>query len=207
MGACKLAVRIFGKCGAMNVPDEKDETQEQRHKAWLERMTSPMQAYVGGVPIEEWEPPQERVGTMEKADTRIAKHDAQIVGNIGLFYACYRLSCLGWNVMPTTRNARGIDLIAYSPDASRYLGIQVKSLSKVSPVPLGKTLDKIMGDQWIIVNNASDKPSAFIMLPNEVKERAHRGEKDGRVSYWLQPRDYDQDQFRENWDRLKLFPT
>jgi hypothetical protein len=137
--------------------------------------------------------------------TLIAKHESQIVGNIGMFYACYRLSRRGWNVMPTSRNARGIDIIAYSPDGARFVGIQVKSLSRVSPVPLGKTLDKIMGEWWIIVNNVtSETPTAFIMLPDEVKEMAHRGEKDGRISYWLQPRDYNQAQFRERWDRLAL---
>jgi hypothetical protein len=128
----------------------------------------------------------------------------QIVGNIGLFYACYRLSLLGWNVMPTTRNARGIDIVAYSADAVQFLGFQVKSLSRRSPVPLGATLDKIMGHIWIIVNNASsDRPSTFIMFPEEVKERAHRGEKEGRISYWLEPRDYDRDEFREAWHRLQ----
>ena len=35
----------------------------------------------------------------------------QMVGNIGLFYTCYRLSRLGWNAMPTSRNARGVDII------------------------------------------------------------------------------------------------
>lgn len=35
---------------------------------------------------------------------------SQITGNIGLFYACYELSRKGWNVMPTSRNARGIDI-------------------------------------------------------------------------------------------------
>ena len=34
----------------------------------------------------------------------------QITGNIGLYYTCYQLSRLGWNVMPTSRNARGIDI-------------------------------------------------------------------------------------------------
>lgn len=42
--------------------------------------------------------------------------DNQIVGNAGLYYVCYRLSLLGWNVMPTARNARGIDVVAYSGD-------------------------------------------------------------------------------------------
>ena len=30
----------------------------------------------------------------------------QTVGNIGLYYVCYRLSRLGWNVMPTTRTQK-----------------------------------------------------------------------------------------------------
>ena len=83
-----------------------------------------------------------------------------ITGNVGLYYCCYRLSLLEWNVMPTARNARGVDIIAYSADASRFLGIQVKALSRRF---------------WIIVNRvASDTPSAFVLTPSEVKERAVR---------------------------------
>lgn len=129
--------------------------------------------------------------------------DPQLTGNVGLYYCCYRLSLLGWNVMPTARNARGVDIIAYSRDASRFVAVQVKALSKRSPVPLGSSLDKIMGDFWVIVNKvATPTPSAFILLPSEVRERAHRSEKDGRVSYWLQPGDYEQDPFREAWERI-----
>ena len=54
------------------------------------------------------------------------KHEPQIIGNIGMFYACYRLSCLGWNVMPTSRNARGV--IAYSPNATLFR-------ENIGPVP------------------------------------------------------------------------
>jgi hypothetical protein len=92
------------------------------------------------------------------------KYEPLIVGNIGLFHACYRLSRLGWIVMPTTRNARGIDIIAYSPDASRFLTIQVKSLSKDPGVPLGRTLDNIIAQYWIIINGAlSEEPVVFVM--------------------------------------------
>ena len=31
---------------------------------------------------------------------------------------------------------------------------------------------------------------------------AHRGEKEGRVSFWLQPASYDQPQFKEAWGRI-----
>jgi len=127
----------------------------------------------------------------------------QITGNVGLYYCCYKLSLLGWNVMPTARNARGVDIIAYCSDASRFMGIQVKALSKRSPVPLGTLLDKCMGDFWVVINKvASAAPQAFILLPAEVKALAHRGEKDDQVSFWLQPNDYEQTQFREAWERI-----
>jgi hypothetical protein len=59
----------------------------------------------------------------------------QTVCNIGLFYVCDRLSRMGWNVMPTARNAKGIDTLIYSQDASQTRTIQVKTLSKGNPVP------------------------------------------------------------------------
>ena len=71
------------------------------------------------------------------------KLEAQIVGNIGLYYVSYRLSQLGWNVMPTARNAKGIDLVAYDLAGNTYRGIQVKSLSKRDPVPLGTSATKL----------------------------------------------------------------
>src|SRR5262249_47159332 len=130
------------------------------------------------------------------------KLDPQVTGNVGLYYCCYRLSLLGWNVMPTARNARGVDIIAYSRDAVRFVGIQVKALAKRNPVPLGTSLEKLMGDFWIVVNRVTTTPTAFILLPAEVKQRAHRGEKDGRISFWLQPKDYDQEPFKEAWERI-----
>ena len=34
----------------------------------------------------------------------------QVTGNAGLFFVSYRLSCLGWNVLLTSRNTRGVDI-------------------------------------------------------------------------------------------------
>jgi hypothetical protein len=42
--------------------------------------------------------------------------DPQLTGNAGLYDTCYHLSLLGWNVMPIARNARGVDIIAYSQE-------------------------------------------------------------------------------------------
>ena len=131
------------------------------------------------------------------------KLEAQIVGNIGLYYVSYRMSQLGWNVMPTARNAKGIDLIAYSLNGPSYVGLQIKSLSKRSPVPLGTSLDSIVGDYWVICYNVVDSPVAFVMKPDEVKRLAHRGERSNKISYWLQPNAYDVDEFRDAWHRIR----
>ncbi len=131
--------------------------------------------------------------------------DSQITGNSGLYYVCYKLSCMGWNVMPTARNARGIDIIAYNSDGSKFIGVQVKSLSKKNPVPLGKSIenDKIMGDFWIIVTDVtSEQPKAFILKPDEVKKGALRGGKEGRFSYWLRPTVYENPLFKGKWKRI-----
>ena len=142
-------------------------------------------------------------GTKCIVSKRLGSPRSQVVGNVGMYFAAYRLSQMGWNVMPTSRNARGIDLLAYDMTGGRYLGIQVKALSKRNPVPLGISSDNFMGDWWIIVTKiAADKPECFIMKPDEVRRLAHRGEKDGRVSYWLQPSQYDTDDFSEAWGRI-----
>ena len=132
----------------------------------------------------------------------------QTVGNIGLYYCCYKLSELGWNVLPTSRNARGIDIVAYAPDDKQYLKIQVKTLSKRSPVPLGENPRYSMADFVMICRLGSDgePPSIFIMTPQAVDKARHEGSaaksKSGKKSYWLQPSGYENS--KNKWD---LLPT
>jgi hypothetical protein len=132
-----------------------------------------------------------------------ARLDNQVVGNVGMFYVCYRLSRLGWNCMPTARNARGIDVLIYNQDNSRKLSLQIKTLSKLAPVPLGKHLDHLFADFVIVCGRvAAETPECYVLLRSEVCQLAHRGEKEGRVSYWLQPKSYAVEGFREAWNRI-----
>jgi hypothetical protein len=125
----------------------------------------------------------------------------QVTGNVGMYYAAYRLSQKGWNVMPTARNARGIDLVIYDT-GGHYRGIQIKTLSKRSAVPLGiKGLDSLMGDWWIIVIGAVSDPECFIMRPDEVRKLAVR-DQGGARAYWLPAKQYQTDEFREAWHRI-----
>ena len=107
--------------------------------------------------------------------------------------------------MPTTRNAKGIDILIYSQDAQRKFTVQVKSLSKTSPVPLGGKLTNLFGDFFVICRQlATDKPECFVMTPLEVRELAHKGVKDDKSSYWLQPKQYVNANFLNKWDRIGL---
>jgi len=124
--------------------------------------------------------------------------DNQLVGNVGLYYICYELSRLGWNVLPTSRNARGIDLVVYSRDAERKHTIQIKSLSKKNPVPVGTKLDGLIAEYLIVCTKVfNEKPEVFVMRIDAIKSRIHEGTKNGRKSYWLQPKSYEE--FKDNW--------
>lgn len=128
---------------------------------------------------------------------------SQTVGNIGLYFVCYKLSLNGWNVMPTSRNAKGIDIVIYNQNAKRKLTIQVKSLSKKSPVPFGSHLNNLFADFIVICREVSSRsPECFICKPSEVKKLIHKGIKDKRISYWFQLKDYDNSRFREKWQRI-----
>ena len=133
-----------------------------------------------------------------------ASLNPQIVGNVGLYYACFQLSLLGWNVMPTARNARGIDVVAYNGDASKFLGIQVKSLSKRSAVPVGTSMSKIMGDYWIVVTRIATTPVAYVLSKEEVLARTHKAEKNGKASFWIEPGVYEIEEFRNAWPKVQL---
>ena len=130
------------------------------------------------------------------------KLEPQVTGNIGMYYACYKLSCMGGNVMPTARNAKGIDIIAYNKSGPEFIGVKVKALTKRNPVPLGNSLEKIRGDFWLVINNVGGDPNVFVLIPEEIKNLAHRGEKNGVASYWLQPKAYDTPAFKEAWHRI-----
>jgi hypothetical protein len=133
----------------------------------------------------------------------IRKINRQVVGNVGLYYVCYRLSRDGWNVMPTSRNARGIDAVIYSQDASRTATLQIKALTRRSAVSLGTSVEKLFGDWFVICRNiAEDQPQAFVLTPTEVRALAIREEKDGRPSYRLEPPRYEHPNFREAWGRI-----
>lgn len=130
-----------------------------------------------------------------------SQFDSAMTGNAGLNYVSWQLSRRGWHVMPTIRNARGSDLIVTDGDEDVFFGVQSKALSKRQAVPLGTSLEVLRSDWWVITVRAnSDSPTCFILTCEEVRSGATQDKNGGR--YWLEPRDYDHDQYRDSWERI-----
>ena len=120
----------------------------------------------------------------------------QITGNVGLYYVCYELSKRYWNVMPTSRNARGTDIIAYSIDGSKMISIEVKSVRKKSAVFFNP--ESTLSDYLIICRNVYDDPELFILkIDNKLKSKVEFKEKDGKVSSYLNIKDFKE--YENNW--------
>ena len=117
---------------------------------------------------------------LERIERPAEKKNKQIVGNTGMYYACYLLSKKGWNAMPTARNAKGIDIVAYSEN-KRFVGIQVKTISKLINVSLGSDTEFIFDYLFVVVlshtggkkrNNEKDEksfPVVYVLSKDDVK--------------------------------------
>ena len=45
-----------------------------------------------------------------------------------------------------------------------------------------------------------EKPEVFVIRIDAIKNRIHEGIKDGRKSYWLEPKSYEE--FKDNWETI-----
>lgn len=129
----------------------------------------------------------------------------QVTGNIGLYYVCYQLSRKGYNAIPTSRNSKGVDIIVYNDDCSKMLGIQVKTLSKKNPVPLGKKENSMEKNIiWVVVNETlKDVPNVYVFTAEEIKNNiTSYDSKDGGKTAWFQPKIEYWKANQDKWDKI-----
>jgi hypothetical protein len=133
----------------------------------------------------------------------------QLTGNIALYHAAWQLSRLGWNVMPTIRNAKGSDLILTKPDESEVRFVQVKGVKGKGNIFLKPNLDDLQSDWWVIVSHAETAdPVGYILRLAEVKSGATQSH--GQVPMWhlvhMMPKypgkGYALEEYRHAWHRL-----
>ena len=111
----------------------------------------------------------------------------QIIGNIGLYFVCYRLSQLGWLAMTTSRNTRGIDVVAYEETGTKFVGLQVKTVSDRNAVSL-RNGGIFLGDFWLVVNIVHDSIAVYVLTPKEVEGRLTRNNDGSPIRASLAPR-------------------
>jgi hypothetical protein len=122
-----------------------------------------------------------------------------LVRNAGVFYVCYRLSQRGWNAIPRMRYAKGPNVVVDSEDDECTWRLKVRSLSKRDPVSLGK--DPRIDADWVVVCiGVTDSPRCFVLTLDEVGKLANRDKRGD--NYWLEPLQYDTEEFAERWDRI-----
>ena len=113
-------------------------------------------------------------------------------------------------MLPTSRNARGVDVIIYSQDAKTIHTIQVKTLSKRNPVPLGSNLDNLFADFFVVCvrtvapNSGADEPNpeCFVLRKKELLNGISKWGKGKKMQYTVERKDYENDTFRERWDKI-----
>lgn len=131
----------------------------------------------------------------------MSKKNCQLVGNMVLYLVCWELSKRGWNVMPTARNAKGIDILGYSEDGTQTITVQVKSLSKRSPVPMGAGATSLIADFFIVARRIDTQaPEFFVAGSRDIQPLIHIGHKNGKTSYWLQQKEYET--FQNQWEMI-----
>jgi hypothetical protein len=130
-------------------------------------------------------------------DKKLPPH---LVRKAGVFYVCHRLSQMGWNALPSTRKAKGPNVVIDSEGAERTWRLKVRSLSKRDPVPLGK--DPNIDADWVVVciGVRTDGLSCSVLTPEEVSRLANRDKRGD--NYWLEIAQYDTEEFAERWDRI-----
>ena len=126
-------------------------------------------------------------------------NDRQVTGNVGLFFICYKLSRRGWNVLPTSRNARGIDVLAYGKHGEKFLTVQAKGYTRKAAIGPFKDKTDVIADFYIVAWNVYRSPLIYILSKDEVISLLTPNN-DGK--YWVEYRDYGKPNFLEKWDKV-----
>src|SRR5207302_11392686 len=111
---------------------------------------------------------QHRPMARERANFGRGVVSNQLTGNVGLYLVCAELSKRGFNVMPTARNARGVNIVGYD-DERKSFTVQVMALTKRNPVPFGKSMDHLPADYYVIVVNVAEEPIYHILTRKELQ--------------------------------------
>ena len=123
----------------------------------------------------------------------------QAVGNAGLFYVSYTLSKRGWNVLITSRNSEGPDMIIYSNSGKESHTIQIKSSGLLNhTVNVGLKPEKFLISEFAILcsNIKTTSPIMHIAKTSDFILHPSKG------GYYIKPKEIIQ--FKNNFKILGM---
>ncbi len=131
---------------------------------------------------------------------------SQIVGNVGLYQVCAELSKRGFNVMPTARNAKGVDIVGYDENGKAFT-VQVKTLTKRNAIPLTGNGSHLMADYFVVVVLEGKYSGMYVWTREEMRKAnisIFTG-KDGKKQHWFESKVWTKDAASANaWEKIVL---
>lgn len=64
-------------------------------------------------------------------------------------------------------------------------------------------MKNLIAEYVIICRNIfNEEPETFIATVDDIREKINKKEKNGKKSYWIQPKDYEK--FQDKWEKIGL---
>jgi len=126
------------------------------------------------------------------------------VEKAGVYYMCYKLSMLDWNVVPTSYNEQGVDIIIYDQSIDRR---HRKHTIEVKSSPKSRRIDVSFKDfnaDYLVICLLNffkkETPEIRICDYDQIQEGIKNGDitKDKNGKYHIHPRHY------REWKGLEL---
>src|SRR5579871_2106449 len=129
-------------------------------------------------------------------------HKGHLTGMRGVYLVAAKLSENGIVVAPTSRSARGADLLATDPDCRKAFSVQVKTNARTFAFFLvGEHASKVSSDSHIFVLvNLRPKATDYFVVPSRLLAPLVKppSNKTGSQFWAVYARDIER--FRDRWD-------
>ncbi|MBP7830974.1 MAG: hypothetical protein KA248_13765 [Kiritimatiellae bacterium] len=130
----------------------------------------------------------------------------QLTGMQGVYLVASELARHGFIASPTSRSARGADILVTDPDCTRAFSVQVKTNAASTSYWLLSPHAKAMVSPthiYVFVNlRGEGKPPDFFVVPSRIVAQRMGSEKQGQDTWYWFMRD-DAKPFQNKWNIFK----
>lgn len=121
----------------------------------------------------------------------------------GVYLVAAQLASMGLVASPTSRNAKGADILVSTDDCTKIWAVQVKTnKSSANFFLVGKAAKELSATNYVyvLVNLAGPDGIQYFVVPSSVVAKKTRVDKSSTGSEWWYVMRKDVEQFRNKWD-------